>query len=1484
MLRFLKPTRAFFLLCLFSLIGYGQSLYATHFVGGEITYRYISGTTYEVTMKYYRDCDGANFSNTEFISISPSINGNSSFSVTEVSRTDITPVGPGGVSSCQGGTIPGTQEIVYQANISFPALTGGQTYTISNSSCCRNSVITTGSADGSWYISTILDPNLTGGNTSPEIIVPPVTELCVGQTYSFPAGAFDPDGDFLQYSIAPSLAGPNSPVNYNGNLSPTNPLFTNGGVSIDRTTGVITFQPSQIQIGVLALKVEEFRNGVKIGEVSRDIQVIVKSCANVSPVVNAPTTVNATVGTPVSFNATATDANFNDIVTLTANADPAVTLSSTVTGTNPVNGSFSWTPGPADAGKVFSVVFVATDNASPTTNVNYATTNIVVTAANCSLAVNGVIAVVTDAVCNPTGSITLNIAQAQLPLNTVLWTGPNGFTSNQQNISNLSKGDYDVVVRDGRGCLISKRFFIRGDSVAPVITNCPADQTITLGPGDCDATFSYPALTYTDNCPAVPVEIQILGLPSGASYPDGTTVNTIILEDEGRNRDTCTFSVTVNDPTPLVINCPPDQAVYLEVGECDAIVTYQVNFTDNCPPASLQIQQLEGLASGFIFPEGITKNKFTVTDVRGNTDTCTFDVTVKDTIPLVINCPPDQTVYLEAGACDSVINYQVSYTDNCPPGAIQIQQLGGEASGISYPPGIVLNRFAVEDNRGNGDTCGFEITVLDTFPSLICPPSKTVDADQNCSAVVTYKAPIINNDCSGSGGSILITEADPNSPDALEIQNLANASTDYSGYIAVISSSYTDINTFNATFWQLGTFGAKEIKHRTDATNNNYWGNNMFWNSSSPSWAMIIDPQGNIVDAVFWGWDAAAIASFNANINGFPITIPTSTWSGDGISGSCSGTNSRSRQGTSDNNDASDWACIARTTGNANPGFTPPNEAGGGAGGGSANSPMLFSGLSSGSNFPLGVNTVGWAWEDAALGLKDTCYFNIEVQDMEPPVVASCPTASIFTCENSIVTYSTPTFTDNCGGTSITGTLITGQASGTVFPLGTNTVSYGYTDPSGNMEVCNFDVVVSGPVQAPNRTIQICSNALVGFDLQDHVDTNGNGVQASFSWVANAVGGVTGISTSPQTGSVIMDQLVNTSPRNRTVVYTVTPASLPLSANCAPSPTFTIRVVVRPATTIPLQILPMTVCPNGGVNVAAAVRDFSLRATEVRFFDADPNTAPANMIGSARMFRGTARTSDRVMVYPTVTTTYWVTGVNASGCGQTYSFDVIVQSCAVNIAPIAILEGAFDASANGQRTSLQQSSLVPSTEPYTNLGYTFVGGGGETINLREGTVPSIVDWVVIELRDATDATRIVNSRAALILSNGQIVDTDGVSQVTMSADASLQYYVAVIHRNHLGVMTAAPVSMGTTIDFSDPNLAVYGSNSRLVQNGKAMLFAGDADGNGQVQNTDDVMEWAPKAGSSGYESADYNLDGQVQNTDRVFIWTRNVGRGTAIPR
>jgi hypothetical protein len=88
--------------------------------------------------------------------------------------------------------------------------------------------------------------------------------------------------------------------------------------------------------------------------------------------------------------------------------------------------------------------------------------------------------------------------------------------------------------------------------------------------------------------------------------------------------------------------------------------------------------------------------------------------------------------------------------------------------------------------------------------------------------------------------------------------------------------------------------------------------------------------------------------------------------------------------------------------------------------------------------------------------------------------------------------------------------------------------------------------------------------------------------------------------------------------------------------------------------------------------------------------------------------------------------------------------------------------------------------------------------------------------------------------------------------------------------------------MASLVDFSNTPLMAIAPALQL--GGKQVLFAGDADGNGQIQNTDDVHIWRLEVGASGYRSGDYDLDGQVQNSDRMLYWYINVGSGSQVPR
>lgn len=173
---------------------------------------------------------------------------------------------------------------------------------------------------------------------------------------------------------------------------------------------------------------------------------------------------------------------------------------------------------------------------------------------------------------------------------------------------------------------------------------------------------------------------------------------------------------------------------------------------------------------------------------------------------------------------------------------------------------------------------------------------------------------------SGASGCLRIVEIEPGGVnDYIEIENLSGVGFDATGWKVVISDSYTDVNLVNAITWDLGYFNAGEIQYKTDGTSDNYWGNNIFWNPGSSSWAMIIDDQGNIVDFVAWDWDAATLQSLNITVAGFTITLGTA-WTGDGVT-SCTTTDNMQRIGSEDHDDLSDWICQVPSKGVQNTGL-----------------------------------------------------------------------------------------------------------------------------------------------------------------------------------------------------------------------------------------------------------------------------------------------------------------------------------------------------------------------------------------------------------------------------------------------------------------------------------------------------------------------------------------------------------------------------------
>ena len=226
-----------------------------------------------------------------------------------------------------------------------------------------------------------------------------------------------------------------------------------------------------------------------------------------------------------------------------------------------------------------------------------------------------------------------------------------------------------------------------------------------------------------------------------------------------------------------------------------------------------------------------------------------------------------------------------------------------------------------------------------------------------------------------------------------------------------------------------------------------------------------------------------------------------------------------------------------------------------------------------------------------------------------------------------------------------------------------------------------------------------------------------------------------------------------------------------------------------------------------------------------------------------------------------------------------------------------LLEGPFDTATGMLKDDLRAAGLVPLVEPYTALGYAHVGGGGESLQAAQLQVTgndAVVDWVVLELRSATDPGRRIATRCGLLQRDGDVRDVDNLSPLAFCA-APEDYFVVVRHRNHLGIMTGQPIAMSglVSLDLTAPGTATWRTDSRKSVGALMLMWAGDVTFDGNVKYTGSgndrdpilvrVGSTAPNNTISGYLPEDVNLDGDTRYTgsgndrDNVLV---NVGGTT----
>lgn len=302
---------------------------------------------------------------------------------------------------------------------------------------------------------------------------------------------------------------------------------------------------------------------------------------------------------------------------------------------------------------------------------------------------------------------------------------------------------------------------------------------------------------------------------------------------------------------------------------------------------------------------------------------------------------------------------------------------------------------------------------------------------------------------------------------------------------------------------------------------------------------------------------------------------------------------------------------------------------------------------------------------------------------------------------------------------------------------------------------------------------------------------------------------------------------------------------------------------------------------GNGDSCMVVVRQFApvtANPSDAVWYAANPHFGTGSSIGQATycVYRGTGSSVTVTGLQSNREYYFTVFEFNNEGSSPNYltsNKPVLATNTHLRIDITLVLEGPFD----GQRMQPSLNAYLPDSQVYNRAPWNYNG----TENVSAMPNDSIVDWVLIELRQAPTPnqaldTSIVGRRAAFLLSNGKIVDLDGVSPVLINTNRAGRMFVVVHHRTHIPIQSSdSLVRQGNifTYNFNASGSAFGSSPLHDFGNGNFGAYCGKANPNsaGGVGSSDANAAWTNR-NTIGYSDADVNLDGIVNAEDRAWIY------------
>ncbi|MCB9235899.1 MAG: HYR domain-containing protein [Bacteroidia bacterium] len=560
------------------------------------------------------------------------------------------------------------------------------------------------------------------------------------------------------------------------------------------------------------------------------------------------------------------------------------------------------------------------------------------------------------------------------------------------------------------------------DNQNPTIA-CPANQTL-VATSPAGATGSYTAPVGTDNCPGSTTAFTS-GLPSGSTFPIGTTTVSYTVTDAAGNTATCSFTITVSGVAPSIV-CPGNITVNNDAGQCSAVVNFAATDGVGIPPSTITYSQNPGTS----FNVGSTTVTATATNAVGSSS-CTFSVTVLDNENPAISCPGNITV--NSGVNNSACSNSLSATGllNMPGVTFPTGPLTTQGNSLFIPatgpndvkvvvPIVPAGLFQAGDPITLDFTSIWTRTIIDTDVRWVF-----TDGNQNQVAGVLL--------ADNSGGEIYKAEG-PYTAGGTTVPFQISNNVSCGNCFPPIGGQYTADVTLNVS--ALGAVSIDAIMGGQGSTNTAV---------VTYNFPITFDVSQGI-NILFVREDNNPAATYLLDSLAFKCNLATP--------GSCGAIVSWANPVATDNCSAT----VSRSNGPGN----------------IANTTLL-----NGDEFPVGTTTVCYQATDPA-GNSDECCFTVTVVDNENPEI-TCP-ANI-TVNNDLgvcgaaVSY-VVTASDNCPGQSVSQSA--GLASGAVFPIGNTTNTFTATDASGNTASCTFHVVV---IDNENPVINCPANIAVSTDF-----------------------------------------------------------------------------------------------------------------------------------------------------------------------------------------------------------------------------------------------------------------------------------------------------------------------------------------------------------------------------------------------------------------